>query len=250
MTDAKKFESWLNGAISGCTIPAHNQVVNHSVVMGNGTQGFVVTHIPKSNNAPHQVVGKSQYYIRAGSDFVPAPHAVLAGMFGRRPQPSMKMDLLFSPLQIYDGVVTIDFGFIVHNGGPGIAEDIFFDLMMISQPGSNCQMSFGNPNTSQWQANFVFERQMWLISAPDIRMPPGARLMPITMKIILKGPFAEALELEGRFGCRNWPSTKFRIVCSKDEVNSLFDQILKANVSGELTEKFETNWVSRLLKYE
>jgi len=130
MTDAKKFESWLNGAISGCTIPPHNEVVNKSIARPNSTQGFVVTHIPKSNNAPHQVVEKLQYYIRAGSAFTPVPHGVLAGMFGRRPQPFMRVSMLFSPLQIYPGEAKIDWGFIVHNDGPGIAEDIFFDVMI------------------------------------------------------------------------------------------------------------------------
>ncbi len=83
----KRFLSWLEGSVSGCTIPPHSRVQHHCIVKPGEDIGYVITLIPKSNHAPHQVVGSLKYLIRAGSDFVPTPHSVLAGMFGRRPQP-------------------------------------------------------------------------------------------------------------------------------------------------------------------
>ena len=63
-------------------------MVRHQPISTTSDQGFVVTYIAKSYDAPHQSLKPSlQYYIRAGSDFVPTPHAVLAGLFGRRRQP-------------------------------------------------------------------------------------------------------------------------------------------------------------------
>ena len=82
--NVKRFVSWLEGIVSSCTVPPHAKVQHHDVIIDGKTgNGFVVTLIPKSNHAPHQVVvyGKYHYYIRAGSNFVPTPHAVLAGMF-------------------------------------------------------------------------------------------------------------------------------------------------------------------------
>ena len=94
----ERFTSWLNSAISGCTIPPHQNVRNEPILTANN-MGFVITLVPKSNNTPHQMVGKLQYYIRAGSDFVPTPHDVLAGMFGKRPQPHIMHQFLISPIE-------------------------------------------------------------------------------------------------------------------------------------------------------
>lgn len=81
----QRFVSLIQGAISGCTIPPHSGVQVGFVGMpGNGNAGFVITLIPKSDAAPHQSVVTKHYYIRAGSDFVPTLHDVLAGMFGRQ----------------------------------------------------------------------------------------------------------------------------------------------------------------------
>jgi len=81
----KQFKSWLEGAISGCTVPAHKGVRHQEIELAS-EKGFVITQVPMSFLAPHQCLHDLRYYMRAGSDFSPVPHAVLAGMFGRRPQ--------------------------------------------------------------------------------------------------------------------------------------------------------------------
>lgn len=72
----------------GCTVPAHPTVQHDAIVQADG-KGFVITLAPMSYFAPHQCVYDLKYYMRAGSDFSPVPHAVLAGMFGRRPQAAL-----------------------------------------------------------------------------------------------------------------------------------------------------------------
>src|ERR1017187_578671 len=83
----RRFKSWLENAVSGLTIPAHPNVRHATLSGDNAAEGFVVTCIAKSHLAPHQCIRPPQYYMRAGSNFMPVPHAVLAGMFGRRPHP-------------------------------------------------------------------------------------------------------------------------------------------------------------------
>ena len=61
LADAAAFRAWLEGAVSGCTVPAHDRVVSHAI-QSHGSQGFVVTHIPKSARAPHQVVPDQRYF--------------------------------------------------------------------------------------------------------------------------------------------------------------------------------------------
>ena len=43
-----RFLSWLEGAISGCTIPSHNGVRNHIISCDENGDGFIATYIPKS----------------------------------------------------------------------------------------------------------------------------------------------------------------------------------------------------------
>lgn len=129
LEDAQKFASWLEGAVSSATIPPHSGVLNAAIITGEEPKGFVVTFIPKSNDAPHQVIsagkGQDRYYIRAGSDFVPTPHTVLAGMFGRRPQPHVFHMFVSSYPEVIDlGAVQIKsiLGLQIANGGRGIVQ--------------------------------------------------------------------------------------------------------------------------------
>ena len=50
--DAKKFESWLEGAISSCTIPPHPTVKHHTILKKDNKTGYVITFIPKSKIEP------------------------------------------------------------------------------------------------------------------------------------------------------------------------------------------------------
>jgi predicted HTH transcriptional regulator len=81
ITSPRRFVSWIEGAVSGCTVPPATEVRSVAVTIDSST-GIVATLIPKSPRAPHQVAGEGKYMIRAGSDFVPAPHGVVAGLFG------------------------------------------------------------------------------------------------------------------------------------------------------------------------
>ena len=78
-----RFLSWLENAISGCTIPSHNKGRNHFISCDANGDGFVATYIPKSDIAPLMTTTGNTIYIRSGSNNVPAPYSVIAGMFGR-----------------------------------------------------------------------------------------------------------------------------------------------------------------------
>jgi hypothetical protein len=68
----KRFRSWLEGAVSGCTIPAHPHVQHHPIELNDGSgKGYVVTLFPRSFLAPHQMItgGEYKYFYRAGSAF-------------------------------------------------------------------------------------------------------------------------------------------------------------------------------------
>jgi len=112
LADSARFVSWLEGAVSGTTVPPHSLV--RSIPIG---ASFAATLVAKSDRAPHQTVQSVQYYIRAGSNFTPTPHAVLAGMFGRRPLPNVFHKFLVAPAEIRGKRINFDLGILVRNQG-------------------------------------------------------------------------------------------------------------------------------------
>ena len=137
----QRFQSWLEGAVSGCTVPPHPGVVNQVIEIESGSKGFVVTHVPRSYLLPHQTVAKMVYYIRAGSSFTPASHSVLMGLFGRKPQAfifhlwAILPAALSSPVALSDRgrLARIEFaaGFQLSNYGPGVARDLYVRISRI-----------------------------------------------------------------------------------------------------------------------
>lgn len=60
------------------------------------SSGYSLIYVPESETPPHRVLlslpkVKDHYFIRAGSSFSIASHAQLEDMFGRRPQPRLKL---------------------------------------------------------------------------------------------------------------------------------------------------------------
>ena len=73
-----RFLSWLENAISGCTIPSHNKVRNHIISCDQDGNGFLATYIPKSDIAPLMTTQGSQIYIRSGSNNAVAKEVYLS----------------------------------------------------------------------------------------------------------------------------------------------------------------------------
>lgn len=78
---------------------------------------------PQSDGGPHRsLVGKEgdRYFMRVASNSLPAPHSILAGMFGRRPPPRLRLGVCREA----NGEGSI----FVRNLGRGIARDVFVRL--------------------------------------------------------------------------------------------------------------------------
>ena len=225
----KKFVSFLQGAVSGCTVPAHGGVESHAIEVSDN-KGFALTLIPKSNSSPHQTVPDMRYLIRAGSDFIPTPHDVLAGMFGRRPQPHVFHRFVLCTPEIIEGSLNITFGINVYNEGPGIASDIFCTCLMHYLPSEQSKMSTERPDECNWGGSLEFWRQTSLISAPDFRLPPGASAQPLLVHLSLVPPFTDTLKISGSVGCGGARKYDFDIECDSlmlKEQYSLFLQKTK-----------------------
>ncbi len=242
-----RFVSWLEGAVSGCTIPPHSSVRNDIICKDDSGNGFAITYVPTSLHAPHQDIARHQYYIRAGSSFVPTPHAVLAGMFGRRPQPYVFNAYAVPPATLSGRKVRVDIGLVVRNNGPGIAKDAFLNVWVVSIPGPQCELFFGSLDDRYWMGQFSFGRHTSLITRPEVRMPPESQLQPTVLTILFEPPFENKLSLKGVCGCSQSPSWRFTIDKDEASIGELYDALFDKISRGTQTEADMRNFSTNML---
>lgn len=249
--DVRRFLSWLEGATSGCTIPPHAGVKNHPIEIDEEGNGFVATLIPKSNHAPHQVVGKMQYYIRAGSDFVPTPHGVLAGMFGRRPQPDLIHMYTIGPAQLEaDHRVKCQIGFQIVNRGSGLASDLFMQLTTFSFLGDNCDLAFQAADTNNWSYWQAYGIKISTVSLQHLRLPIEMEIQPITIDTWIGPPFTEDINIKGILGSAQSPPVKFNLHNSPEVVQQLYEDFVAKHSEGTLTKEDRHNFVTNVFGIE
>ncbi|MBI5360709.1 MAG: ATP-binding protein [Planctomycetes bacterium] len=239
INNPQRFLSWLEGAVSGCTIPPHAGVKHFSFCLqSDGSKGFVITYIPKSNSAPHQVIlngtYKDRYFIRAGSNFEHAPHAVLAGMFVRRPQPHITHMFLHRIVEPPENYIYIDF--LIKNIGSVTATGVYMSEKNVFTPGPNCQRGFSLNDMKTWDfAEFPYG--LSAITKKDVRVAPETIISPFTMNLKLLPPFEKELFIEFTYGCDEFPPCKFQIKKSSDFIQNLYD-ILTGGSTPEEKNKF------------
>lgn len=146
--------------------------------------------------------------MRAGSSFVPVPHAILSGMFGRTPQPRVWYHWFFPPPErLGKDRVRITAGLNLHNAGPGIAEHAFANLTVKEQPGLDCELTFDPPDKNMWHHTFDFGRVFSVIAQDGTRIPPTMWLRPTQLSFTLHRDMPGNLQIEGICGAshsENW----------------------------------------------
>lgn len=246
--NVKRFVGWLNNAISGCTIPPHPRVENYPIIIDKENNGFVATYIAKSELAPHQVVGEGKYYIRSGSNFSPAPHGVLAGMFGKRPQAKLVLTYAVYPAElksptIVKGSVILN----VRNDGPGIANHVFVNGWYLSESGPNCKIAF-SPMIMNWPGFWSYGRHFNMICNNDYRLAPGAHVQPMKIELEISPPFDDDIKIEGKYGCEGAPFEEFTIECLKVNIESAYKDLMQKQVAGKLPKEDFEGFLQKIIK--
>jgi hypothetical protein len=245
ITNIKKFKSLLQSNESSGVIPPPTGIEHLCLKINASGEGYVVTYIPKSDRAPHQYIfaKKNVYYIRVGSMFEPAPHGVIAGMFGKRPSPHVFNTYITLPIEIKDGKIQAQVGIAVRNSGPGIAKDIFANIEIFHCP-FKLEVVYDLQNCT---GQNMLGRFYSLISNPTFRLPPESQLMPYTLTFTFTFPVTDDLDIEGLVGCSNSPSYRFDFKNKKKNLNKIIDDILRKHKENTLTEKDRSSFIERVL---
>ena len=230
-----RFLSWLENAISGCTIPSHNRVRNHIISVDKNGDGFVATYIPKSDLAPLMTTMGNNIYIRSGSNNVPAPYSVIAGMFGKRPQPNIELIVADKRLEVLDNAVEdmvypssmnnppakylrLGFSICAQNDSNVIARELYLSCSSTGKGGEYNKVRFSNYN--QMDSIPGIEGQLNLITRPDLRLPPRGIFRFVNVTIIFSPYSEEDFLMDGVIGADHAAPKDFRIYIPKNKLRS------------------------------
>ena len=185
--------------------------------------------IPDFTTNPIQAIHTKHFYVRAGSSFMPAPYQVLAGMFGRKPQPRVYHMYTIGPAILENQTIKTHTGLLINNEGPGIAKDVFINANIYSSPGPNCEIGFETPDLKDWSGGFSFGRFLYLISKNDVRIPPEAHLQPVIIRANFTPPFDKDLIIEITAGCEGAPPMKGKLYSTKKNIEEVYAKYVSSH---------------------
>ncbi len=221
LKDANGFNTKLQAAISRTTIPPHPGVqVLFFDEPSKKPAGYVAVYIPQSSIGPIRALTSNHYHMRTGSDFSFLPHDVLAGMFGRVPQPNVDLNMIshLARMNSKHGYLTIAFGLVAVNLGAVVGERPYFSAFIGCIPQN--LLTIQAPD----QENFFVRRSLLpnfsVVSSQGFLLTPGAteHMCDIFIDIPIDTPCA--VKLECTLGVLGAPPKRFQLIATKEEVEA------------------------------
>lgn len=190
IADPQGFAAGVLSAVTALTVPPAESV--DAIAIASGTapdRGYVAVYIPKGIRGPLQVIGEGKYYIRVGNSFQPAPHGVVAGMFGRSPQPVVFHRFGVMPATPFMReermTVRVQFQVLLTNGGPVIAEGMYASMifrslakdsieaiLQASAAGHAWHDPQNPPQDRRWIQSNASIHDLSLVATPEYRLAP------------------------------------------------------------------------------
>lgn len=221
LENPQRFASLLEGVQSGCTVPPVQGC--RSIAVPSKSGGYVATLIPRSENAPHQMSQDKRYLIRAGSNFEPVLHGVLAGMFGRHPQPLVHANFIISPLSISENVLNVTCGLMLVNAGSVVAEDCFVSTLTTKKGGANGILNFDHGDAKVFNNLFTTGADFSVMANRDFRLPPGGFVRAFGFNWFIRSTVSDGFRFELTAGCSGAPPYKQTLEISKDTLAANVD---------------------------
>ncbi len=225
------FLNLVNSFVSRSTIPAHMSVENFSIP-SDGETGFVVTIIPKSDNTPHRTIDwqkEWQYYMRAWDSFLPVPHSVLAGMFGRRPNSKLSFNFMITTPKIdATNTLVIEKWIMLRNDWAWLARHVYCHCMINSIPQCMNETEIFRFSWShdEFRASMALWRQMQCYSIWDFLLAPWQFSQPIIINLRLHPPFNEDLKIKVWYWCEWQEKWLYELYYSKERLFEIYTKAL------------------------
>ena len=219
--DAGGFHTKLQAALARTTIRAHPGVqVLFFDELGRSPAGYVVVYVPQSLIGPIRALVSNHYHVRTGSDFSLVAHDVLAGMFGRVPQPNADLNLIAHPARLgsNSGHLTIAFGFVAVNLGAVVGERPYLSAFFGDFPPK--LLIVQSSDTIHFHVRRGLLPNFSVVSSEGFLLTPGA--IEHMCDIVIDIPVAEprAIKFECTLGVLGAPPKRFELSASQDEVQA------------------------------
>lgn len=238
-----RFAGWLEEATASVSIPQHRSIKHHAIedpsLLG---QGFVVSLIPAGDFVPYRnVTGKFDhcaYFIRAGNSFVPTPHGVLAGMFGRRPQPNILLKFFVGRIRkLHDGHIDFGTNFGLQNKGAVVAVRVFCNLWIESCPKA-VKLSLSSPMHALWRHTEALGFHYSALALPGTEIAPESFLSPWTVHFEMESPpFEKDLRLRFSYGAEGAPIKWGEMSVSAANLDAVHSRMQKRLIDPNFIEK-------------
>jgi hypothetical protein len=221
LADAFGFRGKIESAVSRATIPPHAGV--RTLFIGDGgdaTAGFVATLVPQADEGPLRAVVGDQYLLRAGSAFMPVPHDVLAGMFGRRPQPVVHLNVISHPARLdgRPGHLTLAMGLVAVNLGNVIAERPYLSVQYLNLQRELMVAQVPTGATNDYVLRHDSLPASSIMGKVGVVIPPGGvdHLCDVVIDVDVRRPVA--IRLKCAIGVQHAPPKRFELVATEAAV--------------------------------
>jgi hypothetical protein len=194
LQNPKRYKSWLEGAVSGCTVPPHSRVRHEAIERAepNAGGGFVATLIPKSLRAPHQCVAPARLE--------------------------------------QDKVVALDLGINLTSRGPGLARGAYLTLQIVPPKGGT-EIRF-IPATANWTGNVALGVRIGLVAKDEFRLAPEAIATPLQLHVRLAPPFGKSLDWTCWYGHEDSPVTMIQREVPASRIQALYEDFVETGDGG------------------
>lgn len=230
--NVSNFLSLLEGFTSILTTPPHSNVSNKVIYEDeHNDEGYVITHIPKSNNRPFQVINENdyRYYIRAGSNSQPAPDNFLRALFGKEPQPNAFLHWGVSPVKVEEGAIKLQVGLMVHNGGENVARNIN-GYVLVGGLGMAIEINQNLVNDFSYYTNNINGMKVGFTAKPHFILGVEQEVLPLTIHISLSKPITEhGIQIIALVSGDNQQSHRLERIITKDELEQAYNSYIKDN---------------------
>lgn len=231
LVDASGFNTKLQAAISRTTIPAHPGVqVLFFDEPGHSPSGYVVVYVPQSHIGPIRSVATNHYHIRTGSDFGVVPHDVLAGMFGRAPQPSADLNIISHPVRLDSnhGHLTLAIGCVAVNLGAVSGERPYMSGFIGDLPQALLTVQSTDPRYFSVRRGML--PNFSVVSTEGFLLTPGAteHMCDLIIDVPLSSP--RAFKIECTLGVLGAPPKRFTLEASEEAIREGMEKARSGHV--------------------
>ena len=240
LEDCGRFANLLDAAVSGVTVPPVAGVRSIPIIL-SGLTGYVATLIPASTHGPHQHAQEKPSHVRLGSQFDPAHSMLLAGMFGRRPQP------VLSPLFVSDSSslsvgsdgegAQLHLKVLVHNESAVVAKDAYLAWRAFDLPSAHSQfrVRFDSPMESEdWRLHSPLPRLGTCLASEQNRLAPFSQQLALRFHFTLAPPFVQGLHVQVIVGATGSAPQYRNLVCSQVRLKELYSALARPESVGSM----------------